>query len=113
MVDIPFFWVDVFTDKPFRGSPAAVCIIENELTDESYLSIAAEINLMEIAYPQKIKESEYKLRWFTPIREVPLCGHVTIVTAYTLVHEYHETSPILFHTMSGKIEAEIKENKIT
>jgi len=68
---------------------------------------------METAYPQKIKESEYKLRWVTPIREVPLCGHATIATAYTLVHEYHETSPILFHTMSGKIEAEIKENKIT
>jgi PhzF family phenazine biosynthesis protein len=113
MNDIPFHWVDVFTDKPFRGSPAAVCIIEKELDDEIYLNIAQELNLRETAFPRKIKEGEYKLRWFSPIREVPLCGHATIATAYTLVHEYRETSSIIFHTISGKIEAEINDNKVT
>ena len=55
MVDIPFHWVDVFTDKPFRGSPAAVCIIENELSDETYLSIVAEINLRETDYTMRAR----------------------------------------------------------
>lgn len=113
MVEIPFYWVDVFTDKPFKGSPAAVCIIEDELTDDTYLSIADELNLRETAYTTKIKESEYKLRWFTPIREVPICGHATIATAFTLVHEHHETSPIIFHTMSGDLIAEVEDNKVS
>jgi PhzF family phenazine biosynthesis protein len=113
MVDIPFHWVDVFADKPFRGSPAAVCIIENELEDDILLSIAAELNLRETAYPSKIKQSEYRLRWFTPIREVPICGHATIASAYTLVSEYNETSPVVFHTMSGELRAEVEDSKVS
>jgi len=113
MVDIPFHWVDVFADKPFKGSPAAVCIIEDELSDDTYLNIAAEINLRETAYTMKINEGEYKLRWFTPIREVPFCGHATIATAYTLVHEYHETTPITFQSQIGKLEATVNDNRVT
>lgn len=113
MVDIPFYWVDVFTDKPFRGSPAAVCVIERELDDHTYLSIARELNLRETAFPHKLEENGYSLRWFSPLGEVPICGHATIATAHTLVHEYHETSPIIFHTMSDEIETAVDGNKVT
>lgn len=113
MTDIPFYWLDIFTETPFKGNPAAVCILGNELDDETYQNIAKELNLSETAFPIKKAESEYNLRWFTPTMEMPLCGHATIATAYTLHKEYKEKSPILFHTLSGDHVVEIKDNKVT
>jgi PhzF family phenazine biosynthesis protein len=104
MGQYPFFWVDAFTEKPFKGNPAAVCLINTGLNDRLYQSIATEINLSETAFAEKIGESEYRLRWFTPVFEMPLCGHATLATAHILFTKYAEKSPISFHTKSGVLK---------
>jgi len=113
MTDIPFYWLDIFTDSKFKGNPAAVCILEEVLDDETYQNIARELNLSETAFPIKIAPSEYNLRWFTPVSELPLCGHATIATTYTLHKEYNEKSPITYQTLSGTHIVEIHDNKVT
>jgi PhzF family phenazine biosynthesis protein len=113
MIDIPFYWLDIFTSEPFKGNPAVVCLVDTELEDSIYLSIAKELNLSETAFTQKTGEGKYKLRWFSPSGEVSLCGHATIATAYTLSSEYDEQSPITFQTMSGEMTAEVKGNQVT
>jgi PhzF family phenazine biosynthesis protein len=100
----PFFWVDAFTEELFKGNPAAVCLIDTSLNDTLYQNTAAEINLSETAFAEKIGESDYKLRWFTPVLEMPLCGHATLSTAYILFTKYGEKSPISFHTKSGVLK---------
>lgn len=102
----PFYWVDAFTQDLFKGNPAAVCLMNTSLDDDLYQRLAAEINLSETAFTEKIGEAEYKLRWFTPVMEVPLCGHATLATAYILFSKYHEKSPISFHTKSGVLKVE-------
>ena len=113
MIDIPFYWLDIFSSKPFRGNPAAVCVMKTDLEDSLYLSIAKELGLTETAFTEKIDESEYRLRWFTSRREAPMCGYATIATAYTLAKEYGVKSPISFHTMSGVFLAEVEKNQVT
>ena len=79
--------VDAFTDRPFGGNPAAVCILDEPLEERVMQSIAAEMNLSETAFllhegENPIRESSrFSLRWFTPEVEVPLCGHATLGTA--------------------------------
>ena len=113
MTDIPFYWLDIFTESKFKGNPAAVCILEDDLDDETYQNIASELDLSETAFPINTGPSEYSMRYFTPFKEQFLCGHATMGTAYTLVHEYGEKSPIKFHTISGEIKVEVNENKVT
>jgi len=113
MTDIPFFWLDSFTSNPFSGNPAAVCLVETELEDSIYLKIAKELNLSETAFTQKTGEGKYRLRWFTPSGEAPLCGHATIAAAYTLYSEYDVKSPIAFQTISGEMTAEVEGNQVT
>jgi len=113
MTDIPFYWLDIFTETKFKGNPAAVCILKEELDEETYQTIAKELDLSETAFPIKTGESEYKLRFFTPTDEALLCGHATMGTAYTLVKEYGEKSPIKFHTKSGEITVETVGNQVT
>jgi PhzF family phenazine biosynthesis protein len=113
MTDIPFYWLDIFTESKFKGNPAAVCVHDEELDDETYQNIAKELNLSETAFPIKVGPSEYNLRWFSPAMEMPLCGHATVATAYTLNKEYNEKTPILFHTLSGDHVVEINDNKVT
>ena len=81
MTDIPFYWLYILTESKFKGTPAAVCILETELEDTQYQNIAKELNLSETAFPIKTGESTYNLRWFTPNMEIPLCGHATMATA--------------------------------
>jgi len=79
-MNIPFFQVDAFTNKPFKGNPAAVCIVDDTITETLMQEIAAENNLAETAFVSR-KEEGFQLRWFTPVVEVPLCGHATLATA--------------------------------
>ena len=81
--------------------------------DETYQNIARELNLSETAFPIKIGESEYKIRYFTPTNEVFLCGHATMATAYTLTTKYNEKSPIKFHTKSGEVSVQVQGNQVT
>ena len=75
------FIVDAFTEQLFHGNPAAVCVLEEWLSEKQMRLIAAENNLSETAFTVK-SGNGYELRWFTPGEEVSLCGHATLGTAY-------------------------------
>lgn len=93
--------VDAFTDKVFGGNPAAVCVMDKWLDDETMLKITMENNLSETAFA--VKEGEnYKLRWFTPGGEIDLCGHATLATAY-IITTFVEPGlkEVRFETLSG------------
>ena len=76
------FIVDSFTDKAFKGNPAGVCILESSISDELMLKITQELGFSETAFVTPIKNSEsLTIRFFTPIREIPLCGHATLASA--------------------------------
>jgi PhzF family phenazine biosynthesis protein len=76
--------IDAFSMRPFQGNPAAVVLINDDLSDETCQSIAAEFNLPETAFLQPLADDQFALRWFTPNREVPLCGHATLASAHAL-----------------------------
>lgn len=102
------FTVDAFTDTPFKGNPAAVCVLENPLTEAQYLDIAKEMNLSETAFVF-LKDGVYQLRWFTPEVEIELCGHATLATAKILFDKYKvETEVLKFNTLSGVLT--VKQN---
>ncbi len=98
----PCFQIDAFTDRPFRGNPAAVCLLAEEADDAWMQSVAAEMNLAETAFVRQLAEG-YSLRWFTPEVEVDLCGHATLATAHALWTELGLSPevPLEFHTRSG------------
>lgn len=80
---LPLFQVDAFTNRPFAGNPAAVCVL-NEPREASWMQdVAREMNLSETAFVQKQADG-YRLRWFTPTVEVDLCGHATLASAHVL-----------------------------
>jgi PhzF family phenazine biosynthesis protein len=98
---IPIYQIDAFTDERFRGNPAAVCILQEWLPDETMQKIAAENNLAETAFVVS-KKNSFELRWFTPKTEVDLCGHATLATAYAFKeHLDYQHDEIDFKTKSG------------
>ncbi|XP_078703338.1 phenazine biosynthesis-like domain-containing protein isoform X1 [Branchiostoma floridae x Branchiostoma belcheri] len=112
---LPIFQVDAFTDKPFSGNPAAICLVEDgDLTDDEQQKIAAEMNLSETAFLRKLSHkddfstgSKFGLRWFTPTKEIDLCGHATLASAASLFYIMDNPSPKLtFVTRSGELFAE-------
>lgn len=103
-MNLDYYVVDAFATKVFEGNPAAVFILDDWLSDEVMQKIAIENNLSETAFAVKMSD-HYALRWFTPDREIDLCGHATLATAFVLFHYYdmQETS-ITFQTKySGKL----------
>jgi PhzF family phenazine biosynthesis protein len=82
---IPVFHVDAFTNKLFRGNPAAVCPLQAWLDDETLRKVAAENNLSETAFFVP-GSARYDLRWFTPRGEVRLCGHATLGAAHVVLN---------------------------
>lgn len=99
--------VDAFTDRPFAGNPAAVCILAEPRPDEWMRDVAREMNLSETAFLHS-EEDGYRLRWFTPATEVELCGHATLASAHVLWEDEYllPTEPARFHTLSGLLTAE-------
>ena len=94
--------VDAFTDTPFRGNPAAVCLLP-EPVDEIWMKLVArEMNLSETAFLHPV-EGGFSLRWFTPTIEVKLCGHATLASALVLWETgvLEHGSPARFETQSG------------
>jgi PhzF family phenazine biosynthesis protein len=105
--EVPFYQVDAFSDKAFAGNPAAVCILDEEISPEAMLRIASEMNLSETAFVQPSgAEGARKLQWFTPTVEVPLCGHATLATSHVLIRELGEDAPLRFDTLSGILTVE-------
>ena len=78
------YQVDAFTDRPFSGNPAGVCLLEKEMPGDWMQAVASEMNLSETAFLLK-KGDLYSLRWFTPLKEVDLCGHATLASAHILL----------------------------
>ena len=99
MTPLPFFQVDAFAERPFTGNPAAVMPLDHWLPDEVMQAIAAEHNLSETAFtvPSESGDADYDLRWFTPVLEVPLCGHATLAAGHILMHG----DRVRFSTRSG------------
>ena len=94
---------DAFTDTVFKGNPAAICLLQNWISDEMMQNIAKENRLSETAFTVK-KDQDYELRWFTPGGEIDLCGHATLGTAYILFNFIEkDREDIVFHTMSGNL----------
>lgn len=83
MKKIRIYQVDAFADRLFSGNPAAVCLLDQWLTDETMQNIAAENNLAETAFLVKAGD-HIEIRWFTPAVEVDLCGHATLASAFVL-----------------------------
>ncbi|KAJ8022618.1 Phenazine biosynthesis-like domain-containing protein [Holothuria leucospilota] len=83
---LPMYTIDAFASKPFKGNPAAVCLLQDEdLSDETKQNIAMEMNLSETAFVRPVNAgSRFGLRWFTPKNEVNLCGHATLASAAAL-----------------------------
>src|SRR5439155_4094599 len=103
-VTLPLFQVDAFTDEPFRGNPAAVCMLDAPRDERWMLAVAAEMNLSETAFVVVDDgDDELPLRWFTPKVEVELCGHATLATAHVLwaTGARDRAAPIRFATASG------------
>src|SRR5213075_820588 len=80
--------VDAFTNKPFAGNPAGVCILPKAAGAGWMLNVAREMNLAETAFLVKQRDG-YDLRWFTPAIEVDLCGHATLASAHVLWEDGH------------------------
>ncbi|WP_209974647.1 PhzF family phenazine biosynthesis protein [Paenibacillus eucommiae] len=103
---LPIYVVDAFTDKTFKGNPAAVCLTPGPLDDDQMQSIAAEMNLSETAFLFPYQDG-YSLRWFTPNTEVDLCGHATLASAHILWEKEMLTvdQQANFYTKSGLLTA--------
>jgi PhzF family phenazine biosynthesis protein len=118
-IEIPLYIVDAFTNKPFGGNPAAVCLLSRKYGDSVLQSVAAEMNLSETAFllpldGKPLREAKtFSLRWFTPQVEVLLCGHATLASAAVLFHDLdilaEEAS---FETKSGILIAKRDEDGI-
>lgn len=76
--------VDAFSDQPFSGNPAAVCLLTRTVSDLWMQKLAKEMNLSETAFLLKADNNSFNLRWFTPTTEVKLCGHATLASAHIL-----------------------------
>jgi PhzF family phenazine biosynthesis protein len=95
--------VDAFTDQVFHGNQAAVCMLEEGISEELMMDITRENNFSETAFAMK-EGDRYRLRWFTPGGEIDLCGHATLACAYVLFRFYvPEEQRVVFSTMSGDL----------
>ena len=104
--------VDAFTDKIFCGNQAAVCVLDQWLSEDLMMNITRENNFSETAFTVKTKDG-YDLRWFTPGGEINLCGHATLATSYVLFRFYEpDAEQIIYHTMSGDLFVSRKDDYI-
>jgi PhzF family phenazine biosynthesis protein len=106
MAELPIFIVDAFADGPFKGNPAAVCLLPAERDNTWLQGVGGEMNLSETAFLVE-REDGYGLRWFTPVLEVDLCGHATLASAHVLwqTGRLDPKEPARFHTRSGPLSA--------
>src|SRR5580693_8938564 len=97
-MELEIFQIDAFTSEVFKGNPAAVVPMQEWLPDSTLQAIAIENNLSETAFFIP-RGNDFELRWFTPVKEVDLCGHATLATAHTIFQHLNYTRDhILFHT---------------
>jgi len=106
LMGLKIFQVDAFTERPFAGNPAGVCILPEPRDDPWMQNVAREMNVSETAFLQR-RGDGFNLRWFTPAVEVDLCGHATLASAHTLWEQgvIGPEDAAWFHTRSGLLTA--------
>src|SRR5262245_39862953 len=103
-MEIPILQIDAFTPTPFKGNPAAVCLLDAPRNADWMQNVAAEMNLSETAFVvPRAGGDGLDLRWFTPTIEIPLCGHATLASAHALweTGRLAQDKEARFHTLSG------------
>ncbi|NLE46050.1 MAG: PhzF family phenazine biosynthesis protein [Chloroflexi bacterium] len=105
--------VDAFTSSPFRGNPAAVCVLNDPASDTWMQAVAAEMNLSETAFLRR-RGGGFSIRYFTPRVEVPLCGHATLASAHVLweAGEVPPSETIRFHTRDSALFASREASRV-
>lgn len=108
----PVVQIDAFTDRPFAGNPAAVCLLPEPREDDWMQAVAREMNLSETAFLAARADGGWDLRWFTPRVEVDLCGHATLAAAHLLWEDGHlePGAEARFHTRSGVLRSRREED---
>lgn len=111
-MSLDLYQVDAFTDRPFGGNPAAVCLLPGPREAEWMQLVAREMNLSETAFVHPLEEGGWGLRWFTPTVEVELCGHATLASAHVLWEAslLAPDVPARFHTLSDLLTAKRRED---
>ncbi|MEM8668530.1 MAG: PhzF family phenazine biosynthesis protein [Planctomycetota bacterium] len=113
---LPIWQVDAFASEPFKGNPAAVCVLDRYPDDRWLQNLAIEMNLSETAFVVPMETpGNFHLRWFTPAAEVDLCGHATLASAHTLIEQnvVSPNAPIRFQTRSGELTCHQSGDHIT
>jgi PhzF family phenazine biosynthesis protein len=105
--------VDAFTNKPFSGNPAGVCVLSKPGDEVWMQNVAREMNLSETAFLYRQGDA-FNLRWFTPATEVDLCGHATLASAHVLWEMGHlpPEEQARFDTRSGRLTAQLQDDWI-
>jgi PhzF family phenazine biosynthesis protein len=100
------YWIDAFSQGPFSGNPAGVCLLDGPAPEAWMQAMAAELGISETAYVWP-EGDLFRLRWFTPACEVALCGHATLAAGAALLESGRATNdqPLRFMTLSGELRA--------
>jgi PhzF family phenazine biosynthesis protein len=114
LMEIPVLQIDAFTSEPFKGNPAAVCLLDAPRPEEWMQNVAMEMNLSETAFVVPRVEGGFDLRWFTPVIEVSLCGHATLASAHALweTGRLPADEAARFYTLGGLLGAKRSGQKI-
>jgi PhzF family phenazine biosynthesis protein len=107
------FQVDAFAVEPFKGNPAGVCLLDKAMPEDWMQSLAMEMNLSETAFALR-ELDHWRLRWFTPKKEVSLCGHATLATSHVLwgAGLVPVDEAIYYETLSGRLTARLQNGWI-
>ena len=108
MARYPFYQVDAFTDKPLAGNPCAIVLDADEIDEGTMQAVALENNLSETSFVLRSDKADFRARYFTPAEEIPLAGHPTIATIFTLV----ETGKIKMQEKRTVVTLELKAGVI-
>lgn len=101
---LPLYQVDAFADRVFTGNPAAVVPLQQWIDDDLMQQLAMENNLAETVFFVPRASDEFDIRWFTPEKEINLCGHATLASAFVLFnHLDYKNDSITFHSQSGPL----------
>ena len=112
-MELKIYQLDAFSDRLFSGNPAAVCPLNTWLPDALMQQIALENNLAETAFFAK-EENGLRIRWFTPQKEVSLCGHATLAAAWVYFHHIDPTADsVCFNSLSGPLGVSRDDDQLT
>ncbi|MET9251702.1 PhzF family phenazine biosynthesis protein [Nonomuraea sp. NPDC003709] len=106
---VPLIHVNAFTDRPFGGNPAIVCVLPEAVDEKWMRQVAVELNQPTTAFLH-----DRRLRWFTPTSELPLCGHATLAAAHVLYEtgSVGTTEPVVFETTAGPLRARSEDGLV-